>query len=83
MYDELVKKANTIDSNKILKRLKMLIKRYLTPVNLFEEFSTLTVININARMTEASKNYTTKNQAKTALDLGDKNREKIKITSDV
>ena len=83
MFDEFVKKVNTIDSDKqnLKKILKILIKRHLIPVNLLwpiQDFNRLAKINFNARMLDASKNLATKIQLENPFDLGDKNREKIK-----
>ena len=43
-----------------------------------KKFDTLNKINFNVRMTETSQNLVTKKQRQNALDLGDKNRQKIK-----
>lgn len=43
-----------------------------------QEFNRLAKVNVNARITVASKNLATKRQVENALDWGDKNREKIR-----
>ena len=43
-----------------------------------KDFNRLTKINVNARIEEASRNLGFKDHVETALDLGDKNGEKIK-----
>ena len=79
-YDELVKKVNTIDSNKILKKKIKNVDRKISDTSKFivtQDFNRLINMNFNSRTGEASKNLATKKQVENALDLGDNNREKI------
>ena len=58
----------------------MLIKRYLIPANFLRpkiNENRLTKISFNARMEEALNIFTTEHQLGTALDLVNKNREKV------
>lgn len=43
-----------------------------------QDFNILMIIKFNARGAKASKNIATKTQVQNTLDLGNKNREKVK-----
>ena len=72
----MVKEDDTIDPNKqnLKKRLKILIKRYLIPINLLWP---KTAIIFSVRMEDALKKLVTKNWVEPVLDLADKGREKL------
>ena len=62
--------------NKKVKKIENKITDTATFINSFE-FNRLTKTNFDARMKEATKKLASKSEVKNALDLGDKNREKI------
>ena len=82
VYDGLFKKSNWIDSNKqnIEKKIEGVDKKISDNSKLIEthEFNRLTEINFNARMVEASEKLATN-----GLGSGNKNREKIRKSSNV
>ena len=72
--DELVKKANTIESNKkiLQKKIKYVDKKTLDASKFIvtQDFNILTKVNFDVKVAEASKNVSAKKQEEKALDLG-------------
>ena len=82
-----LKKVNVIDSHKqnLGKKTKDIDKKIpgTSKFTAVQESNRLTKINFIARIVEESKNVATTKQVENILDLGNRNREKIKKTSNV
>ena len=79
----MIKKVSTIGWNKsnLEEKIEDVDKsiRNTTKFIVIQDFNRITKLHFNARMTEASNNLKSKNQVENTLELGDKNKEKIKI----